>query len=85
MSLSEWNFVLRAMSEAGQWIEDWFEYSEGKFMFEHEDLHRDENRNLICFLKVKSTVPDIDNIIFRCEETMYGAKVTAYQKFCAED
>lgn len=81
MTLSEWNFVLSAMSEARAWIEDWFEFSEGKFMFETEDLHRDENRNLICFLTVKSAVPDIDSLAFRCVETRTGAKVTAYQKY----
>ena len=81
MTLSEWQFVLSAISEARQWIEDWFENSEGKVLFETEDLHRNEDRNLICFLKVKSTVPEIDNLVFRCTETRTGAKVVAYQRF----
>ena len=81
MNLREWDFVLDAMSEAKDWLEDWFEGLSGRVLFEHFDLHRNEDHDLVCMLKVTSTSPDIDNIVFRCVQTLDGVKVTAYQVF----
>ena len=81
MDIRTWHFVLDVVSKCRDWIEEWMEVCPLKYELVPFDVHKDENLDFVCMVRVESTKEELSNLMFRGVNTIDGVKVTALQSF----
>lgn len=81
MDIRTWYFVLEVINQCKDWISEWMEVCPLKYTLEPFDVHRDENLDFVCMVKVNSSKEELSNLMFRGVNTVEGVKITALQSF----
>lgn len=81
MDIRTWHFVLEVINKCNDWIEEWMEVCPLKYELVPFDVHKDENLDFVCMVRVKSAVEELSNLMFRGVNTVDGVKITALQSF----
>lgn len=81
MDIRTWHFVLEVVDKCKGWISDWLEVCPLTYDLEPFDVHRDDELNCVCMVKVNSSKEELSNLLFRGIETNDGVKITALQTF----
>ena len=85
MEIRTWYFVLEAISKCTDWLDNWVQINHKCFDLEPFDIHKDDDLNYVCMIRVNSCNSELDNLIFRAEDTEDGVKITAFQAFDITD
>ena len=81
VTLREWTFVNEVTAKCRTWITTWMQTNPLKYELIPFDVHKDEDKDFTCLVKVNSCKEELSNLMFRGVNTSNGVKITALQTF----